>query len=344
MAAAELTSRDQEILSAVVRAHITSGAPVPSSVVARRHGRISPATVRTVMARLERCGYLRQPHTSAGRVPTLRAFARFARQMAGQARLRSGDRDRIDGLMTGRAEGVEELLDRAPHVLAEVCKGVGLLVLSPLSQSVLTGIRFVPLSERRVLIVAETRSGLVRDKVVRTGETYARGELEKMSAYLNEHFRGWTLAAIRKEMERRVRAERSRFLQQALELCRMGFVSSTEPEALHFEGLGRLLEQTDTADPEAVRKVLTALEEKRRLAEFLGECVEEPDTPLGIQVGLARLSPAMKEYTLIGASYGGEEQPLGWLGFLGPARTDYARAITGVRYVAALIDRRLAEN
>ena len=97
-------------------------------------------------------------------------------------------------------------------------------------------------------------------------------------------------------------------------------------------------------DPERVESLAESRRSPRRLAEFLGECVEEPDTPLGIQVGLAQLSPAMKEYTLIGASYGRGEQPLGWLGFLGPARTDYARAITGVRYVAALIDRRLAEN
>ena len=295
MTAAALTGREQEVLSAVVRTHITTGGPVPSAEVARRHGRISSATVRAVMARLERAGYLRQPHTSAGRVPTHKAFDRFARQMAGQVRISSRERDRIDGLMAGREEGLEDLLDRAPHALSEFCRGVGLLVLLPLSHSVLTRVRLVALSEQRVLVVAETRSGLVRDKVVRTREVYERKELERMTEYLNDHFRGWTLAAIRTEMEKRVQADRSRFLQHALELCREGFDSPVEPAQLHLEGLARLIEQAGAGDPDAARNLLTALEEKERLAKFLGECVEGPEPLLRIQVGLADLSPAMKD-------------------------------------------------
>lgn len=340
----EITGRDQDILAAVVSAHIASGGAVPSAEVARRHGRVSPATVRSVMVRLEQEGYLRQPHTSAGRIPTLKAFEMFARRVALQARLSSRDKNRIDGLMTAGDSAAEDLVERAPHALSECCHGVGLLVLSPISQTILEEIRFVLLAGNRVLVVAVTRAGLVRDKVVRTKEPYTRDELERMTAYLNQHFRGWTLEAIREEMERRVSTEHSRFLEQAFALCEESLDSAAEPGSLHLEGVAHLLEQAELADPEALRSLLQALEEKRRLAAFLGECVEEPETSLRILVGLEELSPAMKDFTLIGTSYGDQKHPYGWLGFLGPARMDYARAITAVQYVAAKLNRSGAPN
>ena len=339
-----LAARDREILAMVVRTHITTGAPVPSAEVARRHGKISPATVRSIMGKLEERGYLHQPHTSAGRVPTLQAFEQFARLMASQARLSTRDRSRIDSLMTARQQGAEELLGLAPHALSEFCRGVGLLVLLPLSQTVLNEIRFVPLSGRRVLVVAMAQSGLVRDKVVRTHQRYTRDELARMTAYINQHFRHWTLDAIRQEMERRVATERSHFLQQALELCEESFDAAPDPASLHLEGLARLLEQAGASDPEAFGSLLQALDEKERLAEFLADCVEAPDAPVRIQVGLENFSPAMKDFALIGKSCGGKQHPLGWLGFLGPARMDYGRAITAVRYVAGLLDHMSPQN
>ena len=348
MHAGNLTTREQRILSAAVRLHIQTGEPIPSSRVARKLGGLSPASVRTVMARLEEFGFLRQPHTSAGRLPTLKAFDQYAQRLAGQARISARDRDRIDGLMLGKQDkvqdDVEHLLGRVPHTLSEFCGGVGLLIVSPLSHSVLARVRFVGLSRQRVLIVAETRSGLVRDKIVRTREPYDRGELDRMTEYLNDHFQGWTLSAIREEMGRRVQADRSRFLRQAADLCREGFDAEVEPAQLHFEGLARLLGQSDPTDGEALRELLNAVEEKERLVDFLGDCVEGTEPPLRIQVGLRELSPAMQQFVLIGASYGRKGQPLGWLGFLGPTRTNYERAIPGVRYVAGLIDRSLPMN
>lgn len=296
------------------------------------------------MAGLERAGYLQQPHTSAGRIPTAKAFEFYARRMVSKAQLHAGVRNRIDRLLAGTTAAVEDLLARAPHALSEVCHGVGLLVLPPLSSAVLEQIRFMPLDGNRVLVAAVTRSGLVRDKVVRTRERFSLVELEKMTTYLNRHFRGWTLESIRKELERRVAAERSRFLQQALALCEEGFAATGEEEPLRLEGVAHLLEQTEAADPKGLRSLLQALEEKQRLARLVADCVEGPEAPLRILVGLEELSPAMQAFTFIGTSYGMHERPQGWLGLLGPTRMDYARAITAVRYVGALVDQTLAEN
>lgn len=344
MSAQQLEERDREILAAVVQMYIQGGSPVPSSEVARRRGRVSSATVRNVMVGLEQKGYLHQPHTSAGRVPTAKAYKLYARQVASGARLRSSHRNRIDHLMAGETGGAEELLARAPHALSELCHGVGLVLLPSLAQTVLEEVRFVPLADRRVLAVVVTKAGFVRDKVVRTRQRFKRDELARMTAYLNDNFRGWTLEAIRAEMERRVAAERSRFLQQALALCQESFDAAPKDAVVHVEGMAHLLEQAEAAEPEALRDLLQALERKERLARLLADCVESSEPEPRILVGLEALSPAMKNFTLIGTCYGHQQRPMGMLGLLGPTRMDYARAITAVRYVAALLDRVLTQN
>ena len=339
-----LEERKAQILAAVVRAHIATGAPVASSSVADDFsGPVSSATVRHEMAALEEAGYLHQPHTSAGRVPTLRAYEFYAGEVAAKARLRTADQKRINrSLAAGRAD-TGQLLARVPHVLSELLHGVGLVLVPPLTGTVLGQIRFVLLDDSRLLTVVVTRDGRVRDKVIRPRERLRADELDRMGAYLNEHFRGWALGAIRGELERRVAAERSQFLRQAAALCQETF-DLESAGALQLEGVSHLVERMEGTDPEALRALLAALEEKERLARLLRDCLESPGTSPRIQIGLEQVTPAMKDFALIGAAYGREAGLAGSLGLLGPTRMDYARAITAVTYVAALFDRLLAEN
>ena len=339
-----LEERKAQILAAVVRAHITTGAPVSSSSVADDFAEpLSSATVRHVMATLEEAGYLHQPHTSAGRVPTARAYEFYAREVAAKARLRPADQKRINrSLAAGRADA-EQLLGRVPHVLAELLHGVGMVLIPPLAGTVLGQIRFVLLDDRRLLTVVVTRDGRVTDKVIRPRERFRADELDRMSAFLNENFRGWALGAIRGELERRVAAERSQFLRQAAALCRES-LDLAQGSALQLEGVSHLVEQMEAAHPEALGALVQALEEKERLARLLRDCLESPGASPRIQIGLEQVTPAMKDFALIGAPYGRAGSRAGSLGLLGPTRMDYARAITAVTYVAALFDRLLAEN
>jgi heat-inducible transcriptional repressor len=232
-------------------------------------------------------------------------------------------------------------------VLAELCHAVALVLVAPFMQVSLEEVRFLPLSGQRVLAVVLTRAGRVAHKVVRTREPYSADELGRMTAYLNQNFRGWSLEAIRTEMERRVAAERSefhRFLSQALALCQESCHSLAEPSELHLDGRAHLLEQGAQLDPEAVRELLQALEEKERLAQLLRDCVESAETRPLVRVGLEPLSPSLNEFVLIGAGYSSADGLTGTLGLVGPARMDYARAITAVSYVAALFSRALTAN
>ncbi len=345
MKAEPLQGRKRDILAAVVQAHIITGEPVSSSSITRRSRLpVSSATVRNEMASLEEAGYLRQPHTSAGRVPTPRAYEFYAREVASNARLSPADQKWIHRNLFPRRGETEPVLARVPHVLSELCHGVGLLLVPPLAGTVLSQVRFVALGEERLLAVVVSREGRVCDKVVRTQERFRADELSRMSAYLNTNFRGWTLGAIRQEMERRVNADRSRFLRQAAALCEESLDFEDDSKTLQMEGMVHLIEQIEGTDPEALRELLQALEEKERLARLLTDCLESPESPVRVLVGLERVTPAMKDFALVGARYCREPRAFGSLGLLGPARMNYARAITAVSYVATLFDRLPAEN
>jgi heat-inducible transcriptional repressor len=212
----------------------------------------------------------------------------------------------------------------------------------PLASTALDQVRFLALDAERLLAVVVTRAGLVRDKVVRNRIRLRADELERMNSYLNQNFRGWTLAGIRAEMERRVAAERSEFLRLALQLCRETF-QPQEGAALRLDGLVHLTEQLEGIAPEEWRELLEALEEKERLAQLLADCVESPEQTLRIVIGLERLAPAMKDFALIGARYG-RGRFSGSLGLLGRVRMDYDRAVSAVAYVAQFFDTRVTEN
>src|SRR5713226_6851752 len=214
--------RNRQILADVVRAYIETGEPVSSRAVAHRHVEpLSPATIRSVMAGLEEDGYLYQPHTSAGRVPTAAAYRFFAQQVADQARLSPEDEEWIRGELASAATP-EEITQRAGHVLAAVSRGLGIIVSPPLAKTVLEHVRFLLLPDERVVVVLVSSGGNARDKVLRTERRFTQDELDRTAEYLNHHYVGWTLEAIRVDLLARLATERERYDRldsNALMLC-----------------------------------------------------------------------------------------------------------------------------
>src|ERR1700736_5569025 len=188
--------RHQQILSDVVREYIETGEPVSSRSVARRHvDPLSPATVRNVMADLEDGGFLFQPHTSAGRVPTAAAYRFFVEQVTAQATASPEDRLWIRRELEA-ANTPEAVMERASHVLAAVSRGLGIFIAPPLARSVVEHLRFLLLPDNRVLVVLVAAGGLTRDKFIRPERPFLQEDLDQVAAYLNRHYVGWTLEAM----------------------------------------------------------------------------------------------------------------------------------------------------
>src|SRR5487761_641744 len=173
--------RYQRILSDIVRTYIETGEPVSSRSIAMVHEEaLSSATIRNVMADLEGEGYLFQPHTSAGRVPTEAAYRFFVEQVSAQATASPEDREWIRRELDA-ATTPEALMERASHVLAAVSRGLGIFISPPLARTVVEHLRFLVLPENRVLVVLIASGGLTRDKVIRPERAFTQDELDEIS-------------------------------------------------------------------------------------------------------------------------------------------------------------------
>jgi len=350
-----LSPRERLVLAAIIDLYIATGEPVASQAVAgffaNREG-LSSATLRNVMASLGEMGFLEQPHTSSGRVPTAAAFRFYVEQLTQLGRsavvapagtpepLSEARRGQIEESFSGVASS-NEYLERTSHVLALISRGLGVALASSTAGQVLEHIHFSRLTNGRVLAVLVTQAGVVQDRVLALDREMTHLELETAARYLNENFRGWPIERIRTEVARRVDVEREAYRQLVAsveELCRKGAFAGIEAApAIFVEGIANLI--TAEGDRERLRQMLLALEAKQRLIELLNAYVDGRQQEVRVVVGLDEASPAMQDLVLIGAPARLGGGNLGTVAVIAPTRIQYQEMIQAVSYIARLSER-----
>jgi len=337
--------RNRQILADIVRTYIETGEPVSSRAISRRFEEpLSTATIRSVMAELEDEGYLYQPHTSAGRVPTAEAYRFFAQEIGSQATLSVEDREWIRSEMSGGTTPAE-LTERAGHILAEVSKGVGIIVSPPLRKTVLEHARMWLLPDSRVVVVLISPGGDTRDKVLRPSRPFTQSELDATADFLNRNYCGWTLEAIRADLLQKLVTERERYdtiARSALTLCDPAVLGGSPRQEIYVEGTSRIVTAPEFSDQSQLRDLLAAIEEKHRLVAVLNACIDTPE-PVFVQIGVKEIPQAGENLALISARYSRHDLVQASLGVLGPTRMHYERAMTAVAYVAQLFSEALSK-
>ncbi len=337
--------RNRQILADLVRAYIETGEPVSSRAISKHFEEtLSPATIRNVMADLEEAGFLYQPHTSAGRVPTAAAYRFFAQEIASQATISVIDREWIQREMGG-ATSAAGITERAGHVLAEVSNGLGIVVSPPLGKTVLEHARMWLLPDSRVVVVLISPGGNTRDKVLRPQRLFTQSELDTTADFLNRHYSGWTLEAIRSDLLQKLATDRERYegiARSALSLCDPAVLGDESASSVHVEGTAQIVGTPEFADQAQLRDLLAAIEEKHRLVTLLNACIETPE-PVYVQIGVKGIAHSGENLALISAAYTRNDLVQGSLGVLGPTRMHYERAMTAVAYVAQLFSEALSK-
>src|SRR5215211_130498 len=213
---AGLDSRAEVLLAALIKEHLVTGEAVGSRVLSDRfsHGfGWSPATIRNVMGDLEESGFVEQPHTSAGRVPTDKGYRYYVDNMLGEARLSRTDLKAIDHLFSesdiDADASPDRLMETASHVLSALSQNVGIVVSPSLADNRLNHIEFVLLPDKRILVVLVSVSGIIHNKVIRTSDDFTQGELDRTANYLNLEFNGKSLATIRAEIVELMKEEKA---------------------------------------------------------------------------------------------------------------------------------------
>lgn len=338
-----LTPRDREILKDVIMTYVLSAEPVSSRSVSK-HGRLglSAATIRNVMADLEEWGYLIQPHTSAGRVPTAAAYHLFIESMMQTRKVSARERRYIEESL--RPGDADQLMENASHLLSELTRQVGIVMTPAVGDTVLKAVEFVPISGRRVLCVVVSAAGFVDNKVLETEEEIPREELVRISNYLTENFGGQTLRQIRDRLLKMMaeeRAQMNRMLALAIELARQGLNIPGGPEVL-VDGAPSLLVHPEMADIQRARRMFDAFADKARLVKLLNHCLQGN----GVRVLIGDDSELTSEldFSVVATAYGVGDQARGTLGIIGPSRMEYERIIPLVHFLGESLSRALSDS
>lgn len=341
------SERNREILHWVVATFILTGKPVGSRKIAR-HSReqLSAATVRNIMADLEEMGYLHQPHASAGRVPTDKAYRFYVDYLLKRRGLSQRDRSLIerDLRVDDTDDTPEQLMARASQVLSRVSKNVGIVVSPSISRVSLEHIHFIKLADNRILVILVARSGIVQNRIIHYSEKTTQTELDQAARYIVENFKDRTLHEIRSLILGMIQKEQAlydTFMQQVITLSARAFSDSESQldSEVYLDGASNLIKTPEFSDINRMKLLFETIEQKSRLAALISRCIEGDTQEVRIAIGAENALPGIEDCSLIASRYVVDEKTHGSLGILGPTRMEYARAISLVDYVARLFGR-----
>ena len=341
----ETPDRSKRVLAALVREYISTAEPVASSLLVTAAGLgVSSATVRSILARLEEEGYVQQPHTSAGRIPTDRGYRFYVDLLlesrrvsraatAVEARLR---RDSPDYL-------IDSLLPAVSHVLSQASRSVGFAVRPAHEVAVFDRVEFIPLSANRVLVVIVARGGHVIQKVIDVDEALTADDLRQAANYLNEEFAGLPLHRAREAVLERLNEARELYdalRARAMRLANSTFSDLPGEQTMYVEGTAALLEDGSGLTLQTLQALMEMIEEKQKLVRLLNEYIDGPG--LTVVIGAEHLDPSLRPFSLILSTYG-EGSGIGTVGVIGPTRMRYSRAIAVVDGAAQAVSRVLRD-
>jgi heat-inducible transcriptional repressor len=336
----ELDGRDEAILRAIIREHVLTGEPIGSRTVSRARGLgLSPASIRAVMASLEERGYLRQPHTSAGRVPTAKAYRAYVDGLT-RLELAPEQTREIEHALYEAGGEIRALLEEASRQLSRLSRQVGVVLAPEIRRILVEHVEFVRLDDRRLVAILVGRSGWVHHRILPVEEAMSQPELDRMGRYLSHEFGGRSLPEMRELLQRKLSEERANYdawIRNSLRLADLALDVEPTGAGLYVDGASNLLEVPEFTQPDRMRGVMRALEEKTILVELLGRVLDGD----GVQVVIGEEDPSwdLDQCSLVASTYGSAGRVMGTVGIVGPTRMEYARAIAVVDTLARVLTR-----
>ncbi|HQY33344.1 heat-inducible transcriptional repressor HrcA [Actinotalea sp.] len=334
--------RRLDVLRAIVQDYVLTHEPVGSRVLVERHALgVSPATIRNDMAALEDAGYIAQPHTSAGRVPTDKGYRLFVDRLAEVKPLSAPERRAI-GTFLDEAVDLDDVVDRSVRLLAHLTQQVAVVQYPSLRRSALRHLELVPLGERRLLVVIITDTGRVEQRTVELDAPLADHVVPELRARLNVTAVGRRLVDLAAPLEQMVEAfeppDRP-LVRHVVRVVEDTLAESIE-ERIVMAGTANLA-RAGTDFPGTIRPVLEALEEQVTLLRLLTEMAED-QAAVSVRIGRENQHAGLSETSIVATGYGADGEAVARIGSLGPTRMDYAGTIASVRAVARYLSRILA--
>jgi heat-inducible transcriptional repressor len=332
---ADLSKRERAVLSAVVTEFTGTGVPVSSRTIAKKYGfDLSPATIRNVMADLEDQGYLVQPHSSAGRVPTEAAFRLFIDALMRLRQLSVNDAARIATWFGDLPPG-SDLLRGAGRLLSDMTGAAAIMLRRRVEDRTLVTLRFIRTRPNELLAVLVCADGTVENRFVAVEDPPTDRELERLHNMLTEVVAGQTLESVRDHFVHSATAHRDEIAtltSVGASLLSAALEARGPADELVIEGQARLFERSESAPPEVFKDLVRAIEDKERLAELLDGVVTT--RRVQVMLGAQTRDTLGHPISVVAAPYGSADRPVGVLGVIGPTPLDYRSVIPVVRATA----------
>ncbi len=338
-----LDPRSRGILKEIIRVHVDTGRPVSSRTLFKSNRfALSPASIRNIMADLTDSGYLAQPHTSAGRVPTDRAYRVYIDELMRQRKVADDVREQVDSDLDSAGADVSRLFTAASRLLSQLSGEVGFVVAPDALHTVVRSLRFLAVAPGKILVVQVNDPDVVVSRVLETDVGYTAAELDALSERLTREYGGLTLHEVRRRLLAalaREKQEADRILGRASALARRALEKKEGEDTLFYDGTARLLEKPEFSDVFSLKRIFQAFDEKARVLDLVSRYLDSRGT--SVVLGSEDDHAVDPRLSAVLTSYGTGETLTGMLGVIGPARREYTRVIPVVDLLGRAVSERL---
>lgn len=330
-----LSARKKEILRAVVVDYVKVAQPVGSRTIARRYlVGLSPATIRNEMADLEEMGYLIQPHTSAGRIPSQKGYRFYVDELMETTDLEEDEIGTIRKAFTDRKlREIEEIIKYTSLLLSSLTNYTSLILGPHLKKSAFKKLQIMPIDMQRGLLVLVTDTGFVKNKIINLPQSLSLDELSRIVSYLNSKLKGLTIDKITARLIRELRRDlyyHVKFLEDTFTLLEESLAE--DERRVFLGGTTNILNQPEFGDIEKVKALLALFEQHSLLATLLARPVVGVDGVV-IKIGKENVLEEVQECSLVMTTYCLGKEVVGTIGLLGPTRMEYSKAIAVLQHV-----------
>ncbi|UFJ43175.1 heat-inducible transcriptional repressor HrcA [Brevibacillus humidisoli] len=338
-----LSDRQRFILNAIVDNYIRSAEPVGSRTISKREGLgISSATIRNEMADLEELGYLEQPHTSAGRVPSTKGYRFYVDNLVKPQHLSEEELVNLKQLFADRITHVEQVIEHTASILSQVTNYTSIVLGPEIFEHRLKHIQIVPLNDQQAVAIIVTHTGRVENTLLDLPAGIPAAEIEKLVNILNSKLQDVPLWQLRQRLYREVASEMRRHVEPYEEMLVTieNAFKSESADRIFLHGRAKIINQPEFRDVEKVRDLFELLEQNDQLMQLFNT----QETGLMIRIGQENSMDVMKNCSIVTTSYYLDGKPVGTVGILGPTRLEYAKVIAVLDYLAIGLSRILTDR
>lgn len=342
----ELDSRSKEILWAIIQSYTASNDPVGSRTVMKRYSLgLSSATIRNTMAYLEELGYIAQPHTSAGRIPTDRGYRLYVNTLL-RERVLSFNKSLLKqfNMLNNIEKDINKLMREASKTLSSFSHYLGIATSKLIEDMTLKRVEFIKHRNNNILGVLISAEGIIRNKTIRIESALTQKQLDKITTYLNNELTGLSLKDIRAKIVSQISHEKTicnKLITDALKLCKE--VIAWETESISFIGeISGTSNLPDFATMKQIKEIFKAIEDKHFMLKLLNKMTDME----GVQVfiGSENIISEIAELSIVASTYNDGHSTLGTIGIIGPTRMNYEKIIPVVAHTAKTLTQILSEE